>query len=214
MKGLLKRLIGSRHAREVKRLQPVVDEINDWCEKYQSLSEDELKGKTEEFRERLRAETAEITEAIEEKREEKRHSEDARRRGVLTQEIAELDLDLLEEIERALDDILPEVFAVVKEACRRLMGQEITVSGHQMTWDMIPYDVQLVGGVSLHQGKVSEMATGEGKTLVATMPLYLNALAGWGAHLVTVNSYLAQRDAEWMGVVFKYLGLTVECIDL
>ena len=101
----------------------------------------------------------------------------------------------------------------MKEACRRLVGQEITVSGQQSTWDMVPYDVQLVGAIGLHRGKVAEMATGEGKTLVATMPLYLNALAGRGSHLVTVNSYLAQRDAEWMGTVFNFLGLTVDVID-
>ena len=102
----------------------------------------------------------------------------------------------------------------MKEACRRLLGQPIVVTGQDMTWDMVPYDVQLIGGIALHRGKVAEMATGEGKTLVATMPLYLNALAGRGVHLVTVNSYLARRDSEWMGTVFNYLGLTVGCIDL
>ncbi len=103
---------------------------------------------------------------------------------------------------------------MVKEACRRNVGKEIVVTGQKMTWDMVPYDVQLIGGIALHQGKATEMATGEGKTLVATMPLYLNALAGRGAHLVTVNTYLAQRDAEWMGVIYEFLGLTVDVIDL
>ncbi|MEC7387018.1 MAG: DEAD/DEAH box helicase, partial [Gemmatimonadota bacterium] len=117
-------------------------------------------------------------------------------------------------IEDVLEEILPEAFAVVKDACRRLLRREITVTGQKMTWDMIPYDVQLIGAITLHRGIVAEMATGEGKTLVATMPLYLNALAGRGAHLVTVNSYLAQRDAEWMGTVFRFLGLTVDVIDL
>ncbi len=93
------------------------------------------------------------------------------------------------------------------------MGTKVMVTGHELNWDMVPYDVQLIGGIVLHQGKIAEMATGEGKTLVATLPLYLNALAGRGAHLVTVNNYLARRDSQWMGHVFKYLGLTVACLD-
>ena len=111
-----------------------------------------------------------------------------------------------------LNEIMPEAFAVVKNACRRLMGQDITVRGHVTKWDMIPFDVQLIGGYALHTGRIAEMQTGEGKTLVATMPVYLNALTGRGVHLVTVNDYLASRDGEWMGAVYKYLGLTVGCI--
>jgi preprotein translocase subunit SecA len=111
-----------------------------------------------------------------------------------------------------LNEVLPEAYAVVKTACRRLCGQEITVRGHALLWEMIPFDVQLVGGVALHQGKIAEMATGEGKTLVATMPVYLNALSGRGVHVVTVNDYLAARDSEWMGAVYKFLGLSVGCI--
>ena len=112
-----------------------------------------------------------------------------------------------------LDELLPEAFATVREACRRLLGTTVMVTGHELTWDMVPYDVQLIGGIVLHHGRIAEMATGEGKTLVATLPLYLNALAGRGAHLVTVNDYLARRDSQWMGHVYKYLGLTVGCID-
>ena len=111
------------------------------------------------------------------------------------------------------EDIMCEAFATVKNACRRLMGQEITVSEHPMTWDMIPYDVQLIGGIALHRGNIAEMATGEGKTLVATMPLYLNALTGRNVQLVTVNDFLASRDADWMGAVYKFLGLTVGCLE-
>ena len=111
------------------------------------------------------------------------------------------------------DDLLPEAFGAVKEACRRLLGRTWPVVGIDLTWDMVPYDVQLLGGVVLHQGRIAEMATGEGKTLVATMPLYLNALAGRGAHLVTVNDYLARRDAEWMGEIYRFLGLTVGVIQ-
>src|SRR5687767_11933743 len=117
-----------------------------------------------------------------------------------------------EELKAGLNEILPEAFAVVKNACRRLMGQEIIVRGHPLKWDMIPFDVQSIGAMALHSGKIAEMATGEGKTLVATMPVYLNALSGRGVHVVTVNDYLAARDSEWMGAVYKFLGLTVGCI--
>ncbi len=118
----------------------------------------------------------------------------------------------LEELKRELEAIMPEAFAVVKNACRRLCGQQIEVRGHQLPWEMVPFDVQLIGGMALHRGYIAEMATGEGKTLVATLPVYLNALTGRGVHVVTVNDYLAARDSEWMGAVYRYLGLTVGCI--
>ena len=118
-----------------------------------------------------------------------------------------------EELQKILDDLLPEAYAVVKEACRRNLGREWEVTGFTVTWDMVPYDVQLMGAIALHEGKVAEMATGEGKTLAATMPAYLNALAGKGMHIVTVNDYLARRDAQWMGGIYQYLGLTVGCIQ-
>ena len=113
---------------------------------------------------------------------------------------------------KELNDILPEAFAVVKNACRRLVGTDVMVRGHALKWDMVPFDVQLIGGWALHTGRISEMATGEGKTLVATLPTYLNALTGRGVHVVTVNDYLAARDSEWMGAVYTYLGLSVGCI--
>jgi preprotein translocase subunit SecA len=214
MKAFLKKVLGSQHAREVKKLQPLVDEINQFCEGLSSLSDEELKGKTEEFRTRIRERVRVIEEKTEALKEEKRHSEDASHRELLTQQIGGLDEELVKAIQDSLDEILPEAYAVVKEACRRNLGKEILVTGQKLTWDMVPYDVQLIGGIALHQGKAAEMATGEGKTLVATMPLYLNALAGRGAHLITVNSYLAQRDAEWMGTVYEFLGLTYDIIDL
>ena len=117
-----------------------------------------------------------------------------------------------EKLARRLDEILPEAFAVVKNACRRLCGSEIIVREHPLKWEMIPFDVQLIGGYALHSARIAEMATGEGKTLVATLPVYLNALSGRGVHIVTVNDYLAARDSEWMGAVYKFLGLTVGCI--
>ena len=213
MKAVVKRILGSRHIREAKKLQPLVDEINEWFEEYQSLSEEQLKGKTAEFRAHIAEATAEIKDEIEELREEKRRSEDPIRRQELQEALAELDERVVAKTADVLDEILPMAFATVKETCRRLVGTEVTVTGQKQLWDMVPYDVQLIGAIALHRGKVAEMATGEGKTLVATMPLYLNALVGEGAHLVTVNTYLAQRDAEWMGYIYNYLGLNVDCID-
>ena len=113
----------------------------------------------------------------------------------------------------SVDDLMCEAFAVVKNVCRRLVGSTLDVCGHELAWDMIPFDCQIIGAVVLHRGMIAEMATGEGKTLVATMPLYLNALAGKNVNLVTVNDYLARRDAQWMGHVYEYLGLTVGCIQ-
>ncbi len=214
LKAAIKKIIGSQHVREAKKLQPVIDEINELSEGYASLSDEQLKAKTDEFRTRITEATTDLVDQIEVLREEKRHSEDPANRESLQQEIALLDESLVELIEDTLNDLLPEAYATVKETCRRLLGQELIVTEQKLVWDMVPYDVQLVGAIALHEGKVAEMATGEGKTLVATMPLYLNALAGHGAHLVTVNSYLAQRDAEWMGAVYRWLGLTVGCIDL
>ncbi len=213
LKEAVKKVLGSRHIREAKKLQPLVDEINEWFEEYQSLSEEELKGKTDEFRAFIADATAEIKDEMEELREEKRHSEDPMRRQELQEDIADLDERMVEKTAQALEELLPQAFATVKETCRRLMGTEVTVTGQVSVWDMVPYDVQLIGAIALHRGKVAEMATGEGKTLVATMPLYLNALVGEGSHLVTVNTYLAHRDAEWMGHIYTYLGLTVDCID-
>lgn len=109
-----------------------------------------------------------------------------------------------DELTKRLDEILPEAFAVVKNACRRLVGQEIIVREHPIKWEMVPFDVQLIGGIGLHRGKIAEMATGEGKTLVATLPVYLNALSGRGVHVVTVNDYLAARDSEWMGAIYRF----------
>jgi len=162
----LKKIFGSKYDRDFKALQPFVDGINEIYAGLSSLTDEELKGKTEEFKRRLKE-------------------------GETT------------------DDIMTEAYAVVKEACRRLMGKKWMVIGHEITWDMIPYDCQLIGAIVLHQGKIAEMVTGEGKSLVATMPLYLNSLEGKGAHFVTVNDYLVQRDVEWYGKIYEMLGVTV-----
>ncbi|MCI0331471.1 MAG: preprotein translocase subunit SecA [candidate division Zixibacteria bacterium] len=163
-------IFGSKHERDIKKIMPLVEQINEIYPALKDLSDTQLADKTAEFKKRL-------------------------------------------EEGETLDDLLPEAFAVVKEACRRLCGKSWPVVAMPIGWEMIPFDVQLIGGIVLHQGKIAEMATGEGKTLVATLPLYLNALEGKGAHLVTVNDYLARRDAEWMGPVFQSLGLTVGCIQ-
>lgn len=173
---LIKKFVGSKNDRDVKKLRGLVGAINQFEEGLDGLPLDALQQKTRDWKARLSAIT-----------------DDA-------------------ELAAAMTEILPEAFAVVKHGCRRLLGQEIIVRGHTLKWDMVPFDVQLIGGVALHSGKIAEMATGEGKTLVATLPVYLNALSGRGVHVVTVNDYLAARDSEWMGAVYKLLGLTVGCI--
>ena len=174
---ILKKIIGSKNQRELRKLRPVVQKINEIEVQLQSLSDDDLRAKTAFWK----SELAKIED--------------------------------YEAQQRYLDQILPEAFAVVKNAARRLKGTQIEVCGQTQTWDMVHFDVQLIGGIALHQGKIAEMATGEGKTLVATLPLYLNALTGRGVHLVTVNDYLAKRDSDLMGTLFRFLGLTVGCIQ-
>jgi len=173
---IIRKILGSRNEREVKKLRPLVARINELEQQLQSQPEEVLRQKTAAWKQQL----ASITDK--------------------------------DQLRQELEAILPEAFAVVKNACRRLCGTEVEVRGHQLKWEMIPFDVQLIGGMALHRGSIAEMATGEGKTLVATLPVYLNALTGRGVHVVTVNDYLASRDAEWMGAVYRYLGLTVGVI--
>ncbi|HEY5346393.1 MAG TPA: preprotein translocase subunit SecA [Verrucomicrobiae bacterium] len=174
--NFFKAIFGSKNDRDVKKIRPVVDRINEIEAGLQKLSDDELRAKTAAWK-------AELSK-IEDKAE----------------------------LAAKLEEILPEAFAVVKNACRRLCGTDVIVRERPLRWEMVPFDVQLIGGYSLHSGHIAEMATGEGKTLVGTMPVYLNALTGRGVHVVTVNDYLASRDAEWMGAVYKFLGLTVGVI--
>ena len=171
---LLKRFSGRHYKKFLEKCRPVVARINELEQSYQSLTDDQLRAKTEEFRARIAA-------AADKK--------------------------------AALEEILPEAFATVKNAARRLCGRKVLVCEHELSWDMIHFDVQLIGGMAIHQGKISEMATGEGKTLVSTLPLYLNALTGRNTQLVTVNDYLARRDSEWMGHIYNFLGVTVGCIQ-
>jgi len=213
IKNLMTAVFGTRFDRERRRIQPVLDAIHAEEERLGTLSEDELKAQTAKFRARLAEQTSAIKTELDEVRAAKHSCADPEERGQLEQRAHELEVKYKKALAEGLDQLLPEVYATVREACRRLLGTTVQVTGHDLAWDMVPYDVQLIGGVVLHQGKIAEMATGEGKTLVATLPLYLNALTGRGAHLVTVNNYLARRDSQWMGHVFKYLGLTVACLD-
>ncbi|HEU4473319.1 MAG TPA: DEAD/DEAH box helicase, partial [Gemmatimonadales bacterium] len=213
IKSMMTAVFGTRFDRERKRLQPMVDRIHAAEEELKGFSETELKAQTQKFRDRLAELTGPVKTELEEVRAAKHGCADPVERDRLEQRFHELETQYKKTLKDGLDELLPEAYATVREACRRLVGTTVSVMGHDLVWDMVPYDVQLIGGVVLHQGKIAEMATGEGKTLVATLPLYLNALAGRGAHLVTVNNYLARRDSQWMGHVFSYLGLSVACLD-
>ena len=211
MLDFIKKILGDKHTKETKILWPIVDEINVEYEKIKNLSDDELRVKTSEFKERIQNHTAETRTKIEELRI-KLQSDEEFDRNAAYDDLDELEEQLNEEYEEVMNDLLPEAFAVVKATCERFVGKSWNVAGNKITWEMVPYDVQLMGGIVLHRGKIAEMTTGEGKTLVATLPIYLNALTGRGVHLVTVNDYLALRDSEWMGEIYKFHGLTVGVI--
>jgi len=213
LKTLVTKVIGTRFERELKRIQPIIDAVHGHEERLAALSEEEIQGQTPKFRDLLQERLGGLRGRLAEKKQARHDCADPDERDSLNREVNEIEAELKKETAVALDDLLPEAFATVREACRRLIGSKVVVMAHEMEWDMVPYDVQLIGGLVLHQGKIAEMATGEGKTLVATLPLYLNALAGHGAQLITVNNYLARRDSQWMGHIYKWLGLTVGCID-
>ncbi|MEX1050738.1 MAG: hypothetical protein WEC54_04240, partial [Gemmatimonadales bacterium] len=213
LKQLVTAVIGTRFNRELKRIQPLVDAVHRHEEQLARLSDTELPAQTAKFRGILRERVGELEDALAARRAEKRDCADPARRDELEQEVQALDEERKRGTAAVLDELLPEAFATVREAARRLKGSPVVVTGQESVWDMVPYDVQLIGGIVLHQGKIAEMATGEGKTLVATLPLYLNALPGHGVHLVTVNDYLARRDSQWMGHLLRWLGLTVTCLD-
>ncbi|MBX5438198.1 MAG: preprotein translocase subunit SecA [Thermoflavifilum sp.] len=248
MMGLLTKLFGgNKFERDVKLIQPIVEQINQLYEGLAALSNDELRAKTQEFKARIREYLAPIDAKIQETQAQADAlpETEVAQKDALYQEVDKLRKQRDEQIEEILNEILPEAFAVMKETTRRfatheelrarateldrklatqksyirIEGDEVVfrtsweAAGNPVKWDMIYFDVQLIGGVVLHQGKIAEMATGEGKTLVATLPAYLNALAGEGVHIVTVNDYLARRDQEWNAPLFEFLGLTVDCID-
>jgi preprotein translocase subunit SecA len=209
---VLSKIFPTKHEKDVKNMLPLVEEINEHYEGLKDLSDDELRAKTQGFRDHIKSETAEIEGKLAELREKLSGDMEHEDRMNAYDEISDLEKELKETTKAILNDILPEAFAVVKDTCRRLCGKEWLAAGNKIKWNMVPYDVQLIGGIVLHQGKIAEMATGEGKTLVATLPMYLNALPGKGVHLITVNDYLATRDSEWMGEIFKFHGISVGVI--
>ena len=242
----LKKLFGSKQDRDVAVYQPVVDEINEIYAGLATLSNDELRQRTDTFRARIAEYLGDIDAEMTRLRGEAEAEEDFRRKDEIYKEVDRLEEQRNEELEVVLKEILPEAFATVKEAARRFTEGALTVTatdadrelaaakdyvsvdeagqatynnkwiaaGGEIEWNMVHYDVQLIGGQVLHDGKIAEMQTGEGKTLVATLPAYLNGLSGRGVHVVTVNNYLAQRDAEWIGPVMQFLKLSIDCIDL
>jgi len=248
MLGFISKMFGgSKSEKDIKSILPFVSTINQHFNEYQSLSNDELREKTNVFRQRIKEHLQETdTKVIDLSRQaEELPFSDITGKDTLYNEIDKLKKDRDKEIETALNIILPEAFAVMKETARRFkenqelvatatqLDRDLSISkeyiriegdksiykntwkagGNIVTWNMLHYDVQLLGGVVLHQGKIAEMATGEGKTLVSTLPAYLNALSGEGVHIITVNDYLAKRDSEWNGTLYEWLGLTVDCID-
>ncbi|MDR2119101.1 MAG: preprotein translocase subunit SecA, partial [Tannerellaceae bacterium] len=238
------KLFGNKSQRDLKEIDPYVKKIQEVYPSIEALSHDDLRAGTDRIKERIlhhvaaeRAQVEELRKGIEDKELEEREA--------IWAEIDTIEKQITEKLETALEESLPEVFAIVKDTARRFtQHEEITVTanpfdrdlaarydfvriegdkaiyrnhwmagGNEITWDMIHYDVQLFGGVVLHKGKIAEMATGEGKTLVATLPVFLNALTGNGVHVVTVNDYLSKRDSEWMGPLYMFHGLSVDCID-
>ena len=245
--SFVSKVFGSKSDRDIKEITPVIAKISAEFSKLQSISHDELRAKTIDFKARIKAHTSDVSSEIEslKARIENEPDMDISEKVELYDAIDKLGKKENELIEEVLKEILPEAFAVVKETARRFSTNETIevtatdadrelaahkenvvikgdkaihsrtwmAAGNAMTWEMVHYDVQLIGGSVLHSGKIAEMGTGEGKTLVATLPAYLNALAGKGVHIVTVNDYLARRDSEWMGPLYEFHGLTVDCID-
>ncbi|MBQ2906582.1 MAG: preprotein translocase subunit SecA [Bacteroidales bacterium] len=244
--GFLAKLFGNKASRDNKALQPILDKTLEAYEKIKNLDTDALRHKTVEFKEYINNYIADDEARIKElKLKAEGEDLDLEKKNDIYEQIDKLEKHVLERIEEALNNIMPEAFAVLKETAKRFKENEVVeatateldrdlaarfdhinvegdkvyydnswvAGGNTITWDMVPYNVQVIGGAVLHQGKIAEMATGEGKTLVATFPVYLNALAGRGVHVVTVNDYLAKRDSEWMGTIYEFLGLTVDCID-
>lgn len=212
---ILSKIFGSKSEKDIKKLQPIVDRINALGPEMEKLSDEELKAKTEGFKQKIKEATAGTEQEIAEIKEKMERYEELSQgeSRELSERIEKLEQQWLDILEDTLDEILPEAYAVLKDTCRRFVGKSWMVAGNEIEWNMIPYDVQLIGAISMHQKKIAEMKTGEGKTLVAIFPAYLNALAGRGVHVVTVNDYLAKRDAEWNAPIFDFHGLTVDCID-
>ena len=242
--GILRKLFGSKADRDYKAVKPLLAKILSKYSEIDKLSNDDLRAHSAALRQHMRDVEKPFEDRIAEIRLELDKDIAISEKEALATESDKLVKDEDEAIEKALNDILPEAFAIMKSTARRLAEGDVTVTandfdrelsighdfvsidgdnavwhnhwvagGNEITWDMVHYDVQLIGGIALHQGKIAEMATGEGKTLVATLPVFLNALAGKGVHVVTVNDYLSKRDSEWMGPLYEFHGLSVDCID-
>lgn len=241
----LSKLFGNKSTRDMKEIQPWVEKVKVAYESISKLSNDELRAKTEELKRIIRESAVEEKQKLGELRSKIEETDIEKREPIFAQ-IDKLEKEVLDRYEEALDKVLPDAFAIVKDTARRFAengevvvtatdfdrqlaagGKDFiriegdkavwlnhwTAGGNDTVWNMIHYDVQLFGGVVLHKGKIAEMATGEGKTLVATLPVFLNALTGNGVHVVTVNDYLSKRDSEWMGPLYQFHGLSVDCID-
>ena len=243
---VLKSFLGDKNAKDLKEIKKVVDEIKKAEPAIAQLSDDELRGKTHEFKQKIATATEDITKQINDTKEQIKNTTNVDEKEQLFGKVEELKKESYQIEEKVLAEILPEAFAVVKETAKRLAENGgLTVkansldmalattkdfveikgetafwknrwdaAGKEVVWDMVHYDTQFIGGVALHSGKIAEMATGEGKTLVGTLPIYLNALPGRGVHVVTVNDYLAKRDSAWMAPIYQFHGLTIDCIDL
>ncbi len=242
---VLKGFLGDKNAKDLKEVKKVVTKIKAAEPAIQQLSDDGLREKTNEFKEKIKAASADVTSKIDQIKEQINTTTNIDEKEALFTKIEELKKESYELEEKVLNQILPEAFALVKETAKRLaengglrvtateMDRELAATkdfvqiegdqafwkntwdaaGTPVVWDMVHYDVQYIGGVVLHSGKIAEMATGEGKTLVGTLPIYLNALPGRGVHVVTVNDYLARRDSAWMGPLYQFHGLTIDCVD-
>jgi len=243
--NVLKLFVGDKSKKDISDIQPIVAQIKKQESVIEQLSIDQLRAKTTEFKNKIKADQKEIQDQINALEKESSEIDDINKKEDLYKEIDQLKDDRYLTEVKTLEELLPEAFAVMKETAKRFKNNETLIvnatpfdreisatkdyvnldgekaiwqnswdaAGKKITWDMIHYDVQLIGGIALHQGKAAEMQTGEGKTLVATLPMYLNSLAGNGVHLVTVNDYLAKRDSAWMAPLFQFHGLTVDCID-
>jgi preprotein translocase subunit SecA len=214
---VLTKIFGTKSSRDLKKLWPIVDEIKSFEEEVKALSDEELKQKTADFKQLIKDRTADVSSQIAEIKEKMDSNDESitlEDRREFSDQLKELEEEWLTILEDTLDEILPEAYAVLKDTCRRFVGKKWKVAGSEIEWNMIPYDVQLIGAVSMHYSSIAEMKTGEGKTLAAIFPAYLNALAGRGVHIVTVNTYLARRDAEWNEPIYNFHGLTVDCVDL
>ncbi len=237
--------LGNKYERDLSEINPYIEKIHSEYDKLQGISNDELRNLTQELRQRIKQSIENDENEIKHIRERAEAEEDISKKEDLYSAVDKIEKQINETIERILDEIVPNAFAIVKETARRFKENKVikvtarqydrdlaatresitiegefalwknswTAGGNEITWDMVHYDVQLIGGVALHKGKIAEMGTGEGKTVVATLPVFLNALAGRGVHIVTVNDYLSKRDSEWMGPIYEFHGLTVDCID-